>query len=334
MIIKTTSYPRAALIGNPSDGYFGKTIAFVFSNFRAEVLLYESPEIEIIPSVYDSLVYKNIQKLNDDVRAYGYYGGIRLIKAAIKVFYNYCLVQSIHLPEKNFTVRYQSDIPYGLGLAGSSAIVTACMKALMKFYEVSVPKPVLANLVLSVENDELKIAAGLQDRVAQAYECPVYMDFNKKYMEEQGYGKYEPFDPGLLPDLYIAYRTDLSEGSEIVHNTFRERYHAGDPEVLDAIRQWSELTEKAYEYLLRGQKNRLGQLLNQNFDLRRKVMSISRGNILMVELARSVGATAKFTGSGGAIIGTFDGETMFHRLVETMAPHHIQVIKPSIVYNI
>jgi glucuronokinase len=39
MIIKTHAYPRAALIGNPSDGYFGKTIAFTFSNFQAEVTI-------------------------------------------------------------------------------------------------------------------------------------------------------------------------------------------------------------------------------------------------------------------------------------------------------
>ena len=30
MITKAHAYPRAALIGNPSDGYFGKTIAFTF----------------------------------------------------------------------------------------------------------------------------------------------------------------------------------------------------------------------------------------------------------------------------------------------------------------
>ena len=36
MIIKTIAFPRAALIGNPSDGYHGKTIAFVFRNYQAE----------------------------------------------------------------------------------------------------------------------------------------------------------------------------------------------------------------------------------------------------------------------------------------------------------
>lgn len=50
------------------------------------------------------------------------------------------------------------------------------------------PKPIRANFILNVETDELFITAGLQDRVVQVYEGLVYMDFNKKLMEEQGYG--------------------------------------------------------------------------------------------------------------------------------------------------
>ncbi len=52
---------------------------------------------------------------------------------------------------RNFTLRYNTDIPSQVGLAGSSAIITACMRALMAFYEVNIPKPILANLILSVE---------------------------------------------------------------------------------------------------------------------------------------------------------------------------------------
>ncbi|MFM1876859.1 MAG: hypothetical protein RL266_2596, partial [Bacteroidota bacterium] len=43
------AYPRAALIGNPSDGFGGMTIAFVFSDFRAEVRLTEHDAIEVLP---------------------------------------------------------------------------------------------------------------------------------------------------------------------------------------------------------------------------------------------------------------------------------------------
>ena len=84
MIIKQVSYPRAALIGNPSDGYFGKTIAFLFSNFHAEILLYESPELEIIPEGTDSTLFQSMEAMVEEVNLYGYYGGVRLLKAAIK----------------------------------------------------------------------------------------------------------------------------------------------------------------------------------------------------------------------------------------------------------
>ena len=47
----------------------------------------------------------------------------------------------------------------------------------MKFFEVEIPLPIQANLVLETETRELGVPAGLQDRVIQAYEGVVYMDF-------------------------------------------------------------------------------------------------------------------------------------------------------------
>ena len=47
MIIETYGYARAGFLGNPSDGYFGKTISFSVRNFRARVLLYPSARLEI-----------------------------------------------------------------------------------------------------------------------------------------------------------------------------------------------------------------------------------------------------------------------------------------------
>jgi glucuronokinase len=333
MIITKRSYPRAALLGNPSDGYFGKTIAFPFDNFFAEVMLWETPELEILPAEYDSNIFNSISELVQDVKLYGYYGGIRLLKAAVKRFYDHCLGNGINLSDRNFTIRYKSDIPFKLGLAGSSAIITACIKALMIFFEVEIPKPILANLVLSVELDELGIGAGLQDRVVQSYESPVYMDFNKELMEKQGYGDYRPLDRKLFRNIYIAYRTDLAEGSEVVHNNFRERYNFGDPAVLAAIKEWAELTVKGMEALVNGDMVKLSEYINRNFDIRRSVMNISDKNIQMVETARSIGASAKFTGSGGAIIGTFVDDKMYNQLVKTLNGMNIHVLKPSIVQN-
>ena len=331
MIIETYSYPRAAVIGNPSDGYFGKTIAFLFSNFKAKVQLYHSPELKIYPQALDVTSFDSIGQLVENVNMCGYYGGMRLLKATIKVFYDYCKRHDITIDDRNFTLRYQSDIPLRLGLAGSSAIITACMKALMSFYGVEISKAIMANLVLSVETEELGISAGLQDRVAQAFEKPVFMDFDKASMEKQGYGNYEVLRASDMKNMYIAFRKNLSEGTEIVHNNLRARYNIGEKVVLDAMHKWAGLTDAYREALKKDDQQTIHDLINKNFDLRRSLIPISHGNIQMVETARSVGASAKFTGSGGAIIGTYSDEAMFENLKKALNQEDIEVIKPVIV---
>ncbi len=331
MIIHSQAFPRAALIGNPSDGYFGKTIAFVFDNFQAEVTLFETPELEIIPQERDRSLYLHLEGLYQDVKLHGYYGGIRLLKATIKRFVEYCKSNRVVLDERNFTVRYSSNIPHRVGLAGSSAIITACMRALMQFYNIQIPKPHLANLILSVETIELGIGAGLQDRVAQVYQHPVYMDFNKDNFDKRGYGKYDKLDHKNFANIYIAYRTDFSEGSEIVHNDLRKRFDKGDEQVHEAMRTFAELTLSAREALTNRNYEMLGKLMDQNFDLRKSITQISKENIEMVSQARKMGASAKFTGSGGAVIGIYQNEDQYITLVNQMEQIGVKVIKPNIV---
>lgn len=331
MIIETYSYPRAAVIGNPSDGYFGKTIAFVFSNFGAKVQLYQTPELEIKPQRLDNTAYGSLSELVEDINFAGYYGGMRLIKGMVKVFYEYCIESGQKLPNKNFTIQYKSNIPLRLGLAGSSAILTACLKALCLFYEIYIEPAIFANLVLSVETGELGISAGLQDRVAQAYERPVFMDFDKSTMETRGYGEYKVLDVNNFPNFYIAFRKNLSEGTEVVHNNLRARFEIGEPKVVEAMQSWAEMTEKFREALDKKDNRLMHDLMDENFDLRKNLVPVSKGNVEMVELARSVGASAKFTGSGGAIIGAYTDEMMYNRLHDIMRNNDIEVIKPNIV---
>ena len=328
-MIETTAYPRAALIGNPSDGYFGKTISFTFKNFEARVELQESKALQIIPCERENLQFSSIAHLTDEVKQYGYYGGVRLIKAAIKILSEYCAEHDIKLADKNFTISYSSTIPGRLGLAGSSAIISAAMKAIMQFYDIDIPKPILANVILSVEKKELNIGAGLQDRVAQVYGRPVYMNFDKSLMDAQGYGDYISFDPALLPNIYLAYRNNLAEGSEVMHNDLAKRFANGDPAVLDAIGKWKGLTDEVWGRLSKGNKN-IGDLIDRNFDIRKSVCAISEGNLELISAARDAGVSAKFTGSGGAIIGTYADEAMFEKLERNLTAIDASIIKPII----
>jgi glucuronokinase len=334
--IRTEAFARAGLIGNPSDGYFGKTISFIIRNYSARIELTEADKIELVPNERDHTRFDSIDQLVSDVALYGYYGGLRLLKATVKRFYRECFERGVKLHDRCFRLKYHSTIPARVGMAGSSAIITACLRALMKFYGVTdkeLPRAVQPNLILSVENEELGIPAGLQDRVIQVYEGVVFMDFDKGHMEKVGHGRYEVLDPRLLPPLYVAFKSKLGEGTEVPHNDIRKRWTAGDPEVHDAMKEWASLAQQVRDLLLDGKGHRIAPLLNANFDLRRKIYGdkMGLGNVQMVETARRVGCSAKFTGSGGAIVGTYDSERMYETLVEKMRPLGVTVCKPQIV---
>jgi glucuronokinase len=330
MTIETHAYARAGFLGNPSDGYFGKIIALSVKNFRANVYLQESHELMIQSHKDDIPVYKNMKDLVDKVSLYGYYGGVRLIQAAIKKFYEYCLSHGIHLDERNCILRYSSDIPRQLGLGGSSAIVTAAFRALMEFYELDIPVEILPTLILEAERDELGISAGFMDRVIQVYEGCIYMDLGKEFLEVKGHGLYERVDVKLLPCLYLAYKPALGKVSGQVLNVIRQGFDQGDTfvhETLNRIAGKAELGKKA---LLEGDTDTLLRLMNENFDLRSRIMTISKSNFEMIDTARQCGASAKFAGSGGSIIGIYREEDMFSRLVSELGNIEAKVIKPII----
>ena len=331
MIIESRAYARAGFLGNPSDGYFGKTISIIVRNFGAVVTLYESPSLIIEEQEEDLNQFRSIYHLSEKVSLTGYYGGARLLKATIKKFCDYCEKNHIRLASKNFTLRYQSSIPRQVGLAGSSAIVTATVKALMRFYNVKIPMPLIPSLILAVEKEELGINAGLQDRVIQVYEGCVYMDFNEEYMSKHQHGIYEPIDPAKLPRLYIAYKTQLGKESGKVLNDIRQRYDQGDEHVRSVLSEIAGLAERGKEALIKGDTELLFELINRNFDLRTQIMNISESNKEMVRIARECGASAKFSGSGGAIIGTYTNDEMLHKLIFRLKEINARVIKPYIL---
>ena len=330
MTIQTKAYARAGILGNPSDGYFGKIIAIAIKDFEAKVFCDESHELMIQSHKDDIPVYKNIQDLVEREGLYGYYGGVRLVKATIKKFYEYCQNQYIRLEKKNFTIRYSSGIPRQLGLGGSSAIITAAIRALMEFYDVKIPLEILPTLILEAERDELGINAGFMDRVIQVYEGCVYMDLDEKIIQEKGHGIYERLSPKFLPKLYLAYKPALGKVSGKVLNDIRQGYERGDTFVLETLRRIAEKAETGKEALLKKDFVTMKRLMDENFDLRSQIMKINESNLDMIMTARACGASAKFAGSGGSIIGMYEDEEMYARLETELKGIGAKVIKPTI----
>lgn len=332
-IIRTQCNARVGFIGNPSDGFFGKTISVMVKNWAASITLWESPELMIQRNAtHDPRTFESLADLHQVAAREGYYGGVRLLYAACKRFYEECLKRGLLLPERNFTIRYDTNIPRGVGLAGSSAIVTATVRALMAHYGVredDFGKPLLPNLILSVERDELGITAGLQDRVVQVYGGAVYMDFDEERMKRDGHGLYVPLDIDLFPPLYIAMVSDPSDSGGI-HSPVRVRWERGDPEVRAAMKEFAGYAETCRGALEERDWDRVGELMNAGFDLRRRLYGdevLGRANLRMIELARGLGASAAFPGSGGAIVGLYQDDHHFDELKAKFAAEGFAMVK-------
>ncbi|CAG8564510.1 6857_t:CDS:2 [Dentiscutata heterogama] len=328
--ITTHSYARIGLMGNPSDGFYGKTISLLISNFFAEITLIpnkfthaqEYSKIEFFHSMMTTtFLFQSIESLSILSFTEGYTNANRLFQAACKVFFIYCKNNNLSLHKQGFKLCFETNIPRQVGLSGSSAIITALWKALMKFYRIGnddISLAMQAKLILEAELIELGISAGLQDRVIQSFGGVMYMDFEKEFMERNGgIGRYIRVPSELIPKgFWIAYEGNPSDSGKI-HNDVRKRFEEGDKKLADAMIQFASFAEQTY-YLLHDssiqqatKRVKLAKLMNMNFNLRQEIYgnrTLGKNNLKMIELARKFGFAAKFTGSGGAIVGLWEDE--------------------------
>jgi len=274
-----SAFARAALAGNPSDGYGGATLAVVVHDFLAEV--------EAEPATAGSASPESL-----------------LVRATTRRF-----ERELAPGAPPAVVRVRTSIPRAVGLGGSSAIVIATVRALCELNGVQIHPDDLASFALAVETEDLGIAAGLQDRVAQAYGGLTFMDFRD--------GIYESLDPALLPPLFVAWNEAAAGHSGLPHSDLRARFERGDAPVLAAMTQLGELARTARSALLAGDREAFAAAMDASFDARRGMLALDSRHVAMIELARKLGAGANYTGSGGAIVGCCRDDA--HRTAVTAA---------------
>ena len=67
--------------------------------------------------------------------------------------------------------------------------------------------------------------------------------------------------------------------------------------------------------------------MDDNFDLRRCIMRIDERDLALVEAARALGASAKLTGSGGAIIGVYENDAVKEQIAKRLGTLGARVIE-------
>ncbi|HTO55266.1 MAG TPA: GHMP kinase [Myxococcota bacterium] len=300
--VRREAYARAGLLGNPSDLFEGRAIALALANFRATVTIEPAARLELVPGADDRIAYPSLREAAEMLDAYGCEDGIRLLRAALRKAVALRGGLGDLSPDDarlRFRMAYTTDIPRQVGLAGSSAIVTAALRALCDWLGHTLEPPELAEAALACETEELGITAGPMDRVAQAYEGLVAMDFRPP----RGPASYRRLDPSRLPPLFLAWNPRGGTPSRVQHSDVRGRWLRGDTEVRRLVGDLVALAAKGEKVIESGDATELAALFDENFELRARVYPVSDVDRALVSIARARGAGAKLCGSGGAVIG-------------------------------
>jgi len=294
---------RAGLVGNPSDAFGGAIAGIAIDELRATVLGEPSLSVQL-EADGETSEFENLRLLSEAVDR-PRTGPLALMWAAVT---RYVAERPSH-EDANVRLRLESsNIPPGVGLAGSSAIVIATLRALGELFGDEIGDRDLPSVALAAEREELGIAAGLGDRVVQVYGGLVYLD-----LAREGGPRVEPLDASRLPDLFVAWRPDAATDSGHVHDEMRSRFAAGDPEVVSTMREIAGLARAALKPLLTGDTGGLGILMERNLELRRSIYDLDERHTAMADAAHELGSAVNYTGSGGAIVGLIRDE---HQLGE------------------
>ncbi len=284
-----SAYARIGLLGNPSDGYGGRVLAMTYQH-RAWVGAAGTATVEPLP----------------------------LRDAAIEAWQG-CTGR----PYQGPPLAWGTLIPRQAGLSGSSALIIATLRALGAAAEVPLEGLDLARLAWRVETEHLGIAAGPQDRVVQALEGVLDMDFGPDPW------RIERLAPGVLPPLLLGWPRSPGEPSGTAHAVLGGRHDRDEPGIRAALGALTALVGQARERA-RARDPDWRDLFDRNLALRQALMPIAPPDLEAAQVARSLGAGAKLAGSGGALVATAPDADTLSRLAERWHQLGRQTLVPQV----
>jgi len=269
--LTASAQARIGLLGNPSDIYGGRGLGFSTAELGVAVTLAEAA-VTSLP--------------NDLLRAGWQLASRELLEAGIDP------------GSRTFGLTFTSDIPFQGGLSGSSALLVAALPAWSRWFGLPLTPTRIAELAFEAENEVLGFRAGPLDRLVQAHDGLLAMDFSEPFAEDA----VERLDPTLLPPLLLAWHGIAGQSSGDVHAPVFARWQAGDREVRQVMQQLADNAMAGREALLAADHAVFRSCVDRNFDLRARVFPIAAADQALIELGRGLGAGCKFPGSGGAVL--------------------------------
>ncbi len=329
---------RINILGNPADANEGD-FAIISSaiNIFAHAIIEPANQIHL--SLYNSLNSNDL--IHEENFPLGFintnYGDdLALMKAAIKVLYEFSPEFKQKYNSSGFSMRFWTEVPRQSGLGGSSLFVLLLLGGMREFYELD-PNIhndyILSEIAQHAEADELGIACGFADRIVPLFGGICYTDYRGKVLPhsigEEPMTTYERLDEWVDELPLVIASTGVQRDSGDVHGQMRPRYIEAWKKYLQTGGNYPPMVQfmaNAYETAWRGKMALLrhdwktfGDLMNQNHSFVNDMMNFCGftdgagwANNLMIHAALDNGALgAKLTGagSGGSVFAlTYPGE--------------------------
>lgn len=281
---------RANLIGNPSDLYGGAVLGCSVP-LRARVVLEPAAGLEIGSDGASTRIAGS-----DDLALRG--DRFDVARAALRAEH----AATGALPDVR--IGFATEIPFGSGIAGSTALLLALLRALAAWREEAPSPYALAERSRATERTLLGVACGWVDHYLCSFGGLRYVDLRGKERDDappgSPYATVEDLAPYVPRLPFVLAYTGVAHHSGSVHAPIRARWERGEPAVVQAYQRMSAIAREGKSALLRGDWPALGALFEENHALTRSLGGSADAVESLIEAARDAGAAgAKLAGAGG-----------------------------------
>jgi D-glycero-alpha-D-manno-heptose-7-phosphate kinase len=206
------------------------------------------------------------------------------------------------LPSPGFKLTTYVDAPPGSGLGTSSTLVVAALGAFAEWLKLPLGEYDLAHLAYSIEREDLQQAGGKQDQYAATFGGVNFMEFYKDDKVIVNPLRIRETYLHELENNLVLFYTSTSRLSSTIISEQQQNVNEKKEASIEAMHQLKEQAVMMKEALLRGNIDKIGEILDYGFTYKKK-MAQGISNPLLEDIynaARTAGATGgKISGAGG-----------------------------------
>jgi D-glycero-alpha-D-manno-heptose-7-phosphate kinase len=225
-----------------------------------------------------------------------YDGNLDLIKAVLNHFE----------VDQGFDMFLQCDAPPGSGLGGSSTVIVSLIGAVSEWLNEPLSQYDIAKLAYILERQELGLAGGKQDHYSAVFGGFNFMEFRGSDTIVTPLRIKNDVLNELHYHLLLCYTGRTRDSANIIEDQ-KKGVSSGSREVIEALDAAKDLAAETKDALMRGDIRRIGELLDESWQQKKRFTSAISNPYL-----DKIYATAKEHGAmGGKISGAGGGGYMF-----------------------